>query len=47
MVFRTAREGLHLLVDLGAEPADLALGIARHAHGLHQVIDGAVDTPGT
>ena len=35
------QEGVHPLVDLLAEPGDLALGHTRHAHGLDEVIDGA------
>ena len=38
---RAAEEGLDLLVDLLAQPADLALGDAVHAHGLNQLIDRA------
>src|SRR5262249_30109174 len=38
---RTSQERLHLLVDLGAEPADLALGDPAHPHRLHQIIDRA------
>src|SRR3569832_1859911 len=33
------QEGLHLAVDLLAEPADLALGDAAHAHGLDEIVD--------
>jgi hypothetical protein len=36
---RPAQERLHPLVDLFAQPRDLALGDAAHPHGLHQVID--------
>ena len=36
-----AEEGLHPLVDLGAEPRNLALADALHAHGAHQVVDRA------
>ena len=38
---RPVEEGLHPLVDLLAQPADLALGDAAHAHGLDQVVDRA------
>jgi hypothetical protein len=38
---RAVQERLHLLVDLLAQPADLALGDAAHAHGLDQVVDRA------
>jgi hypothetical protein len=38
---RPCQEGLHLLVDLGAEPADLALGDPTHPHRLHQVVHRA------
>ena len=38
---RPVEEGLHLVVDLAAQPADLALGDAGHAHGLDQIIDRA------
>ena len=38
---RAAQEGLHLLVDLLAQPADLALGDAAHAHGFDEIIDRA------
>ena len=38
---RAVEEGLHLLVDLLAQPADLALGDAGHAHRLDQIIDRA------
>ena len=36
---RPGAEGLHLVVDLAALPADLALGDAAHAHRLHQLVD--------
>ena len=38
---RPVQEGLHLVVDLAAQPRYLALGDAGHSHGLHQVIDRA------
>jgi hypothetical protein len=38
---RPVEEGLHPLVDLLAQPADLALGDAAHAHRLDQVVDRA------
>src|ERR1700760_1625089 len=38
---RTGEEGLHLVVDLCAEPAYLALGDAAHPHRLHQIVDRA------
>src|SRR5262249_19671018 len=38
---RAIEEGLHLLVDLFAQPADLALGDAAHPHRLDQVVDRA------
>ena len=38
---RAAEEGLHPLVYLRAEPRDLALADALHAHGAHQVVDRA------
>jgi hypothetical protein len=38
---RSVEEGLHLVVDLAAQPADLALGDAGHAHRLDQIIDRA------
>ena len=38
---RPVEEGLHLLVDLLAQPADLALGDAAHAHRLDQIVDRA------
>ena len=38
---RPLQEGLHLAVDLLAQPADLALGDAGHPHRLHQVVDRA------
>ena len=38
---RPFEEGLHLAVDLLAQPRDLALGDAAHAHGLDQVVDRA------
>ncbi len=34
-------EGLHLLVNLLAQPGDLTLGNARHAHRLDEVINRA------
>jgi hypothetical protein len=36
---RAVQERLHLAVDLLAQAAHLALGDARHAHGLDEVID--------
>jgi hypothetical protein len=33
------QEGVHPFVDLLAQPADLALGDARPAHGLNEIID--------
>lgn len=36
-----AEERLHLVVDLLAQPRDLALGDAAHAHRLDQIVDGA------
>ena len=38
---RTLQEGLHPLVDLLAQPADLALADAAHAERLHQIIHRA------
>src|SRR5208283_1240755 len=38
---RAAEEGFDLVVDLLAQPADLALGDAVHAHGAHEVVDRA------
>ena len=38
---RSIKEGFTLVVDLFAQPADLALGDAAHAHGLDQVVDRA------
>ena len=38
---RPVEEALDLVVDLAAQPGDLALGDAGHAHGLHQVVDRA------
>ncbi len=38
---RPVEEGLHLAVDLLAQPRDLALGDAAHAHGLDQIVDRA------
>ena len=35
------QEGLHPLIDLGAQARDLARGDAAHAHSLHQAIDRA------
>ena len=35
------QQGVHPLVDLLAEPGNLAFGYARHSHGLDEVIDGA------
>ncbi|ESW65103.1 hypothetical protein X773_32235 [Mesorhizobium sp. LSJC285A00] len=36
---RPIEEGLHLPVDLLAQPQDLALGYAAHTHGLDQVVN--------
>src|SRR5205814_9242359 len=36
---RPFEEGLHLAVDLFAQPRDLALGDAAHAHGSDQIVD--------
>ena len=38
---RPVEEALYLVVDLAAQPGDLALGDARHPHRLHQVVDRA------
>ena len=38
---RPVEEGLHLAVDLLAQPADLALGDAAHPHRLDQIVDRA------
>src|SRR5262249_58382366 len=38
---RSLEEGLHPVVDLFAQAADLALGNAAHAHGLDQLVDRA------
>ncbi len=38
---RPIEEGLDLAVDLLAQPTDLALGDATHAHGLDQIVDRA------
>lgn len=38
---RTVEEAGNLVVDLAAQPRDLALGNAGHTHGLDQVIDRA------
>lgn len=38
---RTGEEGLHLVIDLGTQPAHLALGDPAHAHGLHEIVDRA------
>lgn len=38
---RAIEESLHLVVDLAAQPRHLALGDPAHAHGLHQIVDGA------
>ena len=38
---RPIEEGLHPAVDLLAQPPDLALGDAAHAHRLDQLVDGA------
>ena len=38
---RPVEEGLHLAVDLLAQPADLALGDAAHPHRLDQLVDRA------
>lgn len=42
---RAGEEGVHPLVDLGAEPADLALGHPAGAHGFDEVVDGARGNP--
>jgi hypothetical protein len=34
---RTSKDGVHPLVDLTAEPADLALRHAAGTHGFHQI----------
>src|SRR6478752_1244451 len=36
---RAAQEGFHLLVNLLAQPADLALGDAGHAHRFDEIVD--------
>ena len=38
---RAAQERLHAVVDVFAQPADLALGDAGHPHGLDQIVDRA------
>ena len=38
---RAVQEGAHPLVDLGAQPRDLALRDPAHAHRLHQLVDRA------
>src|SRR6185503_439593 len=38
---RPVEEGFYPLVDLFAQPADLALGDPTHAHGLDQIVDRA------
>jgi hypothetical protein len=38
---RSSQEGLHVVVDLAAQPADLALRDAAHAERLDQVVDQA------
>ena len=38
---RPVEKAADLVVDLAAQPGDLALGDAGHAHGLHQVVDRA------
>src|SRR6201996_7040990 len=38
---RAMQEGLHLVVDLRAQPADLAFGDAAHPHRLDQIVDRA------
>ena len=43
---RSIEEAVDLIVDLAAQPRDLALGDAGHAHGLHQVVDRAGRHPG-
>ena len=35
----SVEEGLHLVIDLFAQPRHLALGDARHAHRLDEIID--------
>ena len=42
---RPVEEALDLVVDLAAQPRDLALGDAAHPHRLHQVVDRAVRHP--
>lgn len=44
---RASEERLHLVVDLRAQPRDLDIGDAAHAHRLHHIVDGAVETPCT
>jgi hypothetical protein len=39
--YRPSEEGLHALVDLGAQTRNLAFGDADHAEGLDQFIDRA------
>jgi hypothetical protein len=43
---RPLEEGLHLVVDLLAQPADLALGDAARPHRLDQLVDRASRCPG-
>ena len=35
---RSVKEGVNAFVDFDAQARDLALGNARHAHGLHKVV---------
>ena len=44
---RAVEEGLHLVVDLLAQPADLALGDAAHPHRLTRSSTERVETPCT
>jgi hypothetical protein len=37
----TVQKGVHLVVDLFAQAADLALGNPANPHGLHQIVDRA------
>ena len=38
---RSIKEAVDLIVDLAAQPGDLALGDARHPHRLNQIVDRA------
>ena len=42
---RPTKEGLHLVIDLLAQPADPALGDAAHSHRLDQIVDRAGRDP--